>query len=114
MEREGKPPRPPKTYQIFTERYPDIGRAWELMRAAESKGPLDDKTMRLVKLGIALGGMREGAVHSAVRKARSAGASREEIDQVIALAASTIGLPSTVAVFSWVADELDKRSLDER
>ena len=109
MPREGKSPRAPKTYQAFTERYPDIGRAWELMRQEESNGPLDEKTARLVKLGVALGSMREGAVHSAVRKARAAGVTREEIQQAIALAASTIGLPSAVAVFSWVADEVDER-----
>jgi alkylhydroperoxidase/carboxymuconolactone decarboxylase family protein YurZ len=106
---EDKPPRAPKTYETFTQRYPDIGRAWELLRREEANGPLDDKTARLVKLGIALGSMREGAVHSAVRKARAAGVTREEIGQAIALAASTIGLPSAVAVFSWVSDVLDGR-----
>jgi 4-carboxymuconolactone decarboxylase len=102
-----KTPKTPKTYEAFVERYPKIGEAWEKLRAEEAAGPLDDQTSRLVKLGVAVGSMREGAVHSAVRKARSAGASREEIEHVIALAASTIGLPSTVAVFSWARDELD-------
>jgi len=103
----GSRSKPPKTYDAFVERYPKIGQAWESIRAEESAGPLEGKVARLVKLGVAVGSMREGAVHSAVRKARSAGASREEIEHVIALAASTIGLPSTVAVFSWARDELD-------
>ena len=64
--------------------------------------------MRLVKLGIAIGTRQEGAVHSAVRKACAAGVTTDEIDQIIALAASTIGFPSAVAVYSWVRDELDK------
>jgi 4-carboxymuconolactone decarboxylase len=99
----------PKTYGRFIERYPEIGQAWELLRKAEQKGGLNEKTTRLVKLGIAIGGMKEGAVHSGVRKALDAGASREEIEQVIAMAASTLGLPSTVAIYSWVLEQIEKR-----
>jgi hypothetical protein len=64
----------PKTYGLFLERYPEIGQAWELLRKAEGKGGLSEKSMRLIKLGIAIGGMKEGAVHSGVRKAPGAGA----------------------------------------
>jgi alkylhydroperoxidase/carboxymuconolactone decarboxylase family protein YurZ len=49
--------------------------------------------------------MREGAVHSGVRKARDAGASLAELEQVVALAASTIGLPAAVAAWTWVKEE---------
>ena len=105
MARAGKAP---KTYDNFVERFPEIGRAWELVREAEANGSLDEKTTRLVKLGVALGSMKEGAVHSAARKAMAAGATREDVQQVIALAASTIGFPSTVAVYSWIRDVLDK------
>ena len=52
--------------------------------------------------------MREGAVHSSVRKTLASGISVEEIEQVICLAASTLGMPSTVAVFTWIHDEIDK------
>ena len=98
----------PKTYGLFIERYPEIGQAWELLRKAEAKGGLSDTTTRLIKLGIAIGSMKEGAVHSGVRKAVEAGASREEIEQVVAMAASTLGLPSAVAVYSWVLEQLEK------
>jgi 4-carboxymuconolactone decarboxylase len=100
--------KPPKTYQSFVTRYPGIGEAWESMRKAEAAGPLNERDIRLIKLGISYGSMREGSVHSCVRKAQAAGISREEIEQVVALAASTIGLPAAVAVFSWSLDELDK------
>ena len=46
----------------------------------------------MVKLGIAIGAMREGAVHSSVRKALASGITKKEVDQVIALAAGTLGL----------------------
>jgi alkylhydroperoxidase/carboxymuconolactone decarboxylase family protein YurZ len=41
-----------------------------------------------------------------VRKASAAGANAAEIEQVVALAASLIGLPASVAVFGWVKEEL--------
>jgi 4-carboxymuconolactone decarboxylase len=62
----------------------------------------------LVKLAIAIGALREGAVHASVRKALAMGITREEIEQVIALAAGTLGLPATVAVFSWVEDRFNR------
>lgn len=98
--------KPPSTHQQFVRRFPQLGQAWDLANEEGAAGPLDPKTQRLVKLGIAVGTMREGAVHSSVRKARDAGATTEEIEQVVALAASNIGLPSAVAVWTWVRDEV--------
>ena len=100
--------KPPKTYQRFIERYPELGQAWDLIGEAGQQGPLDEKTCRLVKLGIAMGAMRTGAVHSGVRKAAGMGITAEEIEQVVALAAGTLGLPSTVACFTWVHDVLQR------
>ena len=99
-------PEPPETYKEFIQRYPNLGKAWELAAEEGTKGPLDPKTIRLVKLGIAMGAMREGAVHAGIRKALAMGASKEELDQIVALLAGTLGFPSTVAVYSWVRDEL--------
>ncbi len=97
--------RPPAAHQAFVARFPGLGRAWDLAGEEGREGPLDEKTQRLVKLAIAIGAMREGAVHSGVRKARDAGASLEEIEQVVALAATTIGFPSAVAIWTWVRDQ---------
>jgi alkylhydroperoxidase/carboxymuconolactone decarboxylase family protein YurZ len=102
-------PKPPKTYELFVRRYPKLAEAWEKISDAGRDGPLDSKTARLVKLAVAIGAMREGAVHSSVRKALSDGIAAEEIEQVVALAASSLGMPATVAVFTWVHDEIDKR-----
>lgn len=101
-------PVPPDTYQAFLNRYPKLGRAWEQIAQAGAEGPLDDRSARLVKLAVAVGALREGAVHSNVRKALSAGLSRQEVEQVVALAAGTLGLPATVAVFSWIRDVLEE------
>ena len=99
--------RPPKTYKRFIEQYPKLAQAWDLIAAQGADGPLDERTQRLIKLGIAMGAMRTGAVHSGVRKARAMGICEEEIEQVVALAAGTLGMPSTVANYSWVRDGLD-------
>ena len=99
-----KTPRPPRTFDEFSETFPTLRKAWDLLGNAGEEGPLDEKTARLVKLGITIGAMREGGVHSAARKARGAGATEEEMRQVVALAASVIGMASTVAVWTWVRD----------
>lgn len=99
-------PQPPATYTAFQQRFPKVSQAWDLIAEAGREGPLDPRTVRLLKLAVATGAMREGAVHASVRKAVAMGIPREEIEQVVALAAGTLGLPSTVAVFSWIQDGL--------
>jgi len=104
-----KLPKPPETYESFVQRFPKLKEAWEQIAEAGKDGPLDQKTVRLIKLGISIGAQKEGAIHSSVRKALSLNISREEIEQVITLAAGTIGLPSTVAVYSWIQDILENK-----
>ena len=99
-------PEPPPTFKAFTERHPELGEAWELIAQAGRKGPLDGETVRLVKLGIAIGAMREGSVHASVRKALAQGIAPEALEQVVALSAGTIGMPATVAAFTWVRDRI--------
>lgn len=101
-------PKPPKAYDQFSETFPLIREAWDVLGEAAKDGPLDEKTARLIKLGVAIGAMREGAVHSSVRKARALGASPEELNQVVAIAASIIGLPSAVAAWTWIKDRQSK------
>lgn len=99
-------PKPPAAYNDFVQRYPRLAEAWETIGQAGRTGPLDPETIRLVKLGIAVGAMREGAVHSSVRKAVAMGIDAEAIEQVVAIAAGTLGLPSTVAVYTWVRETI--------
>lgn len=106
--------KPPRSYQRFVERYPKLEEAWENINEAGREGPIDERAARLIKLGIAIGAQREGAVSSSVRKALALGITRAELEQVIALAAGTIGLPSTVAAFSWMQDALDRRERAEQ
>jgi 4-carboxymuconolactone decarboxylase len=97
----------PRHYQSFVETYPTIWEAYDRLGAAvHAQGPLDEKTREFVKLGIAVGARLEGAVHSHTRKALGAGASAEEIRQVVLLALPTIGFPNMMAPLSWIEDEL--------
>jgi alkylhydroperoxidase/carboxymuconolactone decarboxylase family protein YurZ len=105
-----RPPRPPKAYNTFLAQFPRLGEAWEKIAEAGSEGPLDERTARLIKLAIAIGAMREGAVHSSVRKALAMGITHDELMQVVALAAGTLGMPSTVAIFTWVEEVAKPRS----
>jgi alkylhydroperoxidase/carboxymuconolactone decarboxylase family protein YurZ len=95
-------------HRAFVSRFPSLGEAWDLVNKEGASGPLDARAQRLAKLAVAIGALREGAVHSGVRKALDAGATVDEIEQVVALAASTIGFPSAVAAWSWVRDVIDK------
>jgi alkylhydroperoxidase/carboxymuconolactone decarboxylase family protein YurZ len=90
-------------------RFPELGKAWEFIHSGgKNAGPLDEKSCRLVKLGIAIGAKQVGAVHSSVRKGLATGITTEEMEQVAALAASTLGMPATVAAFNWVREEIEK------
>lgn len=100
-------PEPPAKYRAFTQRFPKLAEAWDCIHDAGAAGPLDEKTMRLVKLAVAIGAQRQGAVHASARKARALGITPEELDQVVALAAGTIGLPATVAAWTWILDPQD-------
>lgn len=100
----------PKRYQKFLENYPKAAEAYEQMNnAVHSSGPLDDKTRALIKLAISTGAKMEGAVHSHSRKALKAGCTPEEITHTVMLALPTLGLPSTMAAWSWVEDVLEDK-----
>ena len=100
-------PPPPPMFEAFVERFPGLAEAWQKTNDAGREGPLDERTARLIKLGIAIGARQEGPVHASTRKALAMGIAREEIDHVLRLAASTVGFPGTVAAFSWVLDVVE-------
>ncbi|MBA4149916.1 MAG: carboxymuconolactone decarboxylase family protein [Verrucomicrobia bacterium] len=107
---ESKTPGPgklPPRYVQFQKRYPELFKAFDALGAATAEaGPLDGKTRALAKLGIAIGGQMEGAVHSHTRRAVEAGCSPEEIRHVVLLATTTLGFPSMIKCLSWVDDVL--------
>jgi 4-carboxymuconolactone decarboxylase len=106
---KNKLPKPPRTFDEFSETFPSLRKAWDILGEAAKEGPLDDRTAQLIKLGVAIGAMREGAVHSSARKALALGITIEELNQLVALASSIIGMPSAVAVWTWLRDSSAKK-----
>jgi 4-carboxymuconolactone decarboxylase len=95
----------PKPVTRFKQRYPGVWDAFtELGEQCHDAGPLDERSRRLVKLALSIGAGLEGATHSAARNARKAGLNEEEINHVVALAVTTVGLPSATRAFTWIQD----------
>jgi 4-carboxymuconolactone decarboxylase len=100
----------PSVYVDFRSRFPGVTKALDGTAAAvDAAGPLDERTKRLVKLGVAVGDLAEGAVRSNVRKALAAGVTLEEIEQVVLLALTTRGFPAVVAAWGWVREVVEAR-----
>jgi 4-carboxymuconolactone decarboxylase len=98
----------PDIYVSFRERYPEVAGAQDGLGAAlDAAGPLDARARRLVKLGIAIGALAEGAVRSNVRKALDEGATPDEVRHVVVLAITTAGFPSAIAALRWVDEVLE-------
>lgn len=97
----------PDVYVRFRDVYPDVAAALDnLGEAVNAAGPLDERTTRLVKLGLAIGAQAEGAVRSNVRKALAAGATTGEVRQAAVLAITTCGFPAAIAGIGWVDEVL--------
>lgn len=98
----------PDVYTGFREDYPEVAQALDHLGAATgATGPLDERSQRLVKLGIAVGGLAEGAVRSNARKALELGVSPEEVRHVALLAITTASFPTAIAGLSWIEEVLE-------
>ncbi|HEU5302270.1 MAG TPA: carboxymuconolactone decarboxylase family protein [Acidimicrobiia bacterium] len=100
----------PDPYVRFRTGFPPVAAALDdLGAAADAAGPLDEQTRRLVRLGVAIGAMAEGAVRSNARKALDAGVDPEALRHAVVLAIATRGLPSVVAALGWVDAVIEAR-----
>lgn len=101
----------PNVYLHFERAFPNVHVAHqELARRCYEAGPLDERSARLVKLGIAIGAQAEGAVRSHARRALAEKVPPEELRHVGLLALTTIGFPHTVAGLSWIEEVIEGRS----
>lgn len=104
----------PDVYRQFTRDHPDVARRFdELAEQCYTAGPLDDRTRRLVKLGIAVGLNSEGAVRSHTRRALEAGIPAAEIEHVILLALTTAGFPTMIAAYKWAQEVIEAAGRNE-
>jgi alkylhydroperoxidase/carboxymuconolactone decarboxylase family protein YurZ len=100
----------PQWTKRFQKDHENIWRAFQkLGEECHRAGPLDARTRRLVKVGIATASGSEGAVHSAVRNALADGVSPDEIRHAILLSITTIGFPNGQAALSWAEDVIRKK-----
>jgi alkylhydroperoxidase/carboxymuconolactone decarboxylase family protein YurZ len=98
----------PPSYRQFQEGFSSVWEAFDnLGKRCHQAGPLEEKTRRLVKLGIAIGAGLEGAVHSYTRRALAEGITPEEIRHAVLMAMTMVGFPRTMAALTWVNDLLE-------
>lgn len=95
----------PKFFEEFRAAYPDVAANYDaLSEAVKKAGPLDERSIELVKLGIAMGAGAEGAAHSHARRALEAGATEQQLEHVALLAITTLGFPRAMTGLAWVRD----------
>jgi alkylhydroperoxidase/carboxymuconolactone decarboxylase family protein YurZ len=99
----------PGIFKQFTSKYPKLGDAHqEIGQAVQAYGPLDRKTLELIKIGISVGAGLETATRSHVRQALQHGASEAEIEQAILLAYNTVGWPRMIAAWTWARQQIER------
>lgn len=99
----------PDIYKEFKQQFPGVTKAYDALAVScHQWGPLDEKTRRLVKLGIATGLSSEGAVKSHARRALEEGISPDEIRHAVLLALTTAGYPAMIASMKWVEKVISK------
>lgn len=102
-------PELPRPFRRFLSRYPAVEKAhMELSLAVNREGPLDARSRRLVRLGIAIGQQSPGAVTSQVRRALEDGIPPEEVRHAALLALPTLGFPPMIAALDWVEAALEQ------
>lgn len=99
----------PPIVEKLSREFPSVWSAYQALgRATSEAGPLDERTIHLVRLALAAGAKSEGAVHSHVRRGLAAGLTIEQVRHVALLSITTLGWPSAVAALSWIEDELER------
>ncbi len=99
----------PEIYEEFKERFPELAKDYDsLAESCHQWGPLDAKTRRLIKLGIAIGLSSDGAVRSHARRALTEGISPDELRHTVLMAFTTAGYPTMTAGMKWVEEVIEK------
>lgn len=97
----------PDLYRSFRERYGPVATGIDRLAATvDQTGGLNERSRRLVKLGIAIGSRSEGAVRSNARKALALGVEPDMLRQAALLAITTVGFPNAMAALQWIEEVL--------
>ena len=99
----------PEPYKKFRQQFPAVSKDYDALAAScHQWGPLDEKTRRLIKLGIAVGLNSEGAVRSHARRALEEGISPDELRHAVLMAFTTAGFPTMIAAMKWLDEVIEK------
>ncbi len=105
----------PFSYKRLKKEFPEIEKEYDrLAKKCHAAGPLNEKTRRLVKLGIAIGSESEGAIKSHTRRALAIGITSDEIRHAVLLGLTTVGFPKMIAALNWVHEAFEERPLKPR
>jgi 4-carboxymuconolactone decarboxylase len=98
----------PETFKAFVARFPQLAEAHrQIGKTVDQLGPLDEKSRRLIKIGICIGAGLETAFCSHVRRALEQGVSVGELEQAVLLAMNTVGFPRTVMHWQWLQQQAE-------
>lgn len=99
----------PTEQRRFEEMYPEVFQTHrDMAQKCHEAGPLDDKTRRLIKLGVACGAGIKGAIKSHARRALQLGIPKDAIRHVAILSSTTIGFPAMISAVRWVEEALEE------
>lgn len=97
----------PDLLNSFKEQFPDTWTTYEQLRnSCDRQGPLDAKTVELVKIGISTAQEHEGGLIAHISQAHKAGADKDEIYHAILLATGLAGFPVVLAAFGTAKEYL--------
>jgi alkylhydroperoxidase/carboxymuconolactone decarboxylase family protein YurZ len=98
----------PETFKSLVDKYPEVWKAHEQFTiACAEAGPLDRKTIELIKVGICIGGGLETATQRHALMAVENGASKEEVYHTALMAMTTLGHPRAAAGWKWINSALE-------
>ncbi len=99
----------PEIYEEFKQRFPELAKSYDaLALSCHQWGPLDKKTRRLIKLGIAIGLSSDGGVRSHARRALEEGILPDELRHAVLMSFTTVGFPIMNAAMKWVDEVIEK------
>jgi AhpD family alkylhydroperoxidase len=97
----------PDLLNSFKEKYPETWSAYERLKAScDRRGPLDAKTVELVKISVSTAQEHHGGLIAHISQARKVGATEEEIYHAILLTTGLVGIPAVLAAFGTATEYL--------
>lgn len=109
MEKRGETGARARLQQLF----PKVSDAYEAMASAATEaGPLDARSVALLKVALSVGRGSWRGTHAHVRKALEAGVTAAELRHLAAVALPTIGLAASLDALRWIDETIDEQGAE--